>query len=394
MAFFVNIIYHVLIVSIVLGGLFSRTTLTTQASILREAALFLLILIVIGVRHSSRRLTSGFVHAALVLLFISFMFGVVTTGLYDLDVRTISNKWAVLYKFFQVFMLILCFSAYEKLTNRPIEYLVRWFVVYLSVYALISPVLYFNPPPFMMDGFRWWGRFGVGYPTMDAQLFTLAVIMILFGGALSGWKRGLSLALCLWGILIQVTGTGFVSILVVLAMYALLHFRASLRSIPALTLATLAGITGLLMAGPEITGTAVDLFWVKVQNLTGGGADVNTLDIRDDQFKVLMYMIRHDALANIFGVGVGIYVENQYGFSRVAFGIFGACALFIFIGLLLTEGVRRRRRDGGVLLATAVVVALTFYTLTFFYLYPLTAALALALVYSEKRKSAAIATAC
>ncbi|HDS1130978.1 TPA: hypothetical protein QDZ99_003121 [Stenotrophomonas maltophilia] len=382
----VKTIYHLILISVVLGGFFSRTTLTTPASIVREACIWLLVLALLAKGPSPRLGLSGFARWAFLCLFMSFSIGLITTGLYDLDVRTISDKWAVLYKFFQIFILAACFAGYRRLTGNNLGALVKWFVIYLSVYAMVSPIIYFNPPPIMIENFRWWGRFGVGYPTMDAQLFTFGVVAILFGGIFRGLLRALVLALCLWGILIQVTATGFVTIIAVFGMYAALHARSAWRSIPSVAAVTTIGLVAMYAFGQEVTGTAVDLFWTKVDNLLGTNAEVNTLDIREDQFVSLIYMLRGDGLANWLGVGVGIYVENQYGFSRIAFGVVGLAVLIGSLVLLAAEGIRRRRLDGGVLLASVVVFSLACYTLTVFYLFPLTCAMAMLMLYSEELK--------
>jgi hypothetical protein len=392
MAVYVNTIYHLIVISMVLGGFFSRTTLTTPASVVRELCIWLLVVLLLGTGLVARKSVSGLLRPALYVLFASFSIGLLTTGIYDLDVRTISNKWAVLYKFFQFFVLVACFSGYSRLTGRPLESLAKNFVVYLAIYALVSPVIYFYPPSIMIENFRWWGRFGVGYPTMDSQLYALGIVLLLFGKVFNGFPRALLLALCLWGVLIQVTATGFVTVAAVFAVYALLHFRAALKSVPAVVLVSVAGAIVLSLAGSDVTGAAVDLFWVKVQNLTGANSDINTLDIRQDQFNDLLYMLRGDFLANWIGVGVGIYVENQYGFSRIAFGILGVAAYIGVLGLIFAEGFKRRKLDGGVLFASGLVLALTSYTLTVFYLYPLTCALAMALLYSEGMKRQALAS--
>lgn len=383
---FVNFIYHVLLVSVVLGGLFSRTIITTPASLVREVCLWSLILLAIwsGRREAIR--VTGFARVGLGVLFASFVMAGVVTFSYSFDVQTISNKWAVLYKFFQLFFFIFIFSSYRGLTGRSLARLTRWFVVYCCAYAIVSPVIYFSTPAIMIENFRWWGRFGVGYPTMDAQLFIFAVCAIIFGSFFNGFSKVAVLAICLLGVAIQVTGTSAVTMVFVLGLYCAMNIRAAVKMAPVFVLIVVAGGIGVSLLSPNLTSDAADLVLIKAHNLIGSSTSVNTMDIRQDQYDSLLYMIRGDSMANIFGIGTGIYVENQYGFSRVALGWVGLACLLVFLTLVSFEGWRRRRVDHLLLLASCGVLVLSSYTLTYFYLFPLNAAFALIMCYSEELK--------
>lgn len=330
---------------------------------------------------------TGYARYGLAILFVSFVFGGLVTLAYNFNVQEISNKWAVLYKFFQIFLLLLVFSSYRALTGKMLSQLVRWFVIYCCAYALVSPLVYLFPLSIMVENFRWWGRFGVGYPTMDAQLFIFAICFVIFGSVFKGFFKLAVLAICLLGAALQVTGTGAVTTVFVVGLYCIMNVRAALRLAPPLILIVAVGAVGVNFLSPEITSDATDLVLIKADNLLGNSSSVNTMDIRQDQYDSLIYMIRGDDLANVFGIGTGIYVENQYGFSRVALGWFGLTCLLAFIALICLEAWRRRGADKSLFLASCGVLVISSYTLTYFYLFPLNAAFALAMCYSEELKA-------
>ncbi len=383
----INVLYQLLLLSIVFGGLLSRTTIVFPTSVAREAILWTLLLLLFGAgRITPLRRLGRPIFVSLVALALLIVIGAVTTFVYSFDVRSISNKWAVLYKFAQFHLFLVCFLGYQRATGRTAESLCKWLVIYLAIYALVTPVIYFMPPALMIENFRWWGRFGVGYPTMDAQLFVSGIAMLLFGRLFTGWVWLALFACCMMGLALQVTATGMATLVAVLGIKGLSNPKSAIPYVFSIFVSAVVGWWVVTQVDPAITDNASTLLGMKLQALQGAGDDAS-LSIRQDQYNELLQLLRGDVLAEMLGIGVGIYVENQYGFFRVAFGHLGLATFIAFLFVVACEGLRRFRGDHGLMLAGIMIFALSSYTLTTFYLFPLTATLALIFVVSAEHLS-------
>lgn len=363
----ISYLYVLLIFFMVFDGVRDAFSFSSYLSILREGTIGLTFLLCLFM--SPCRFKLDYVSIGFILLGAVYIYGIFFTiePIYQ-SLYSISEPLSVLYKHIQFFMMLVVFSKIEVMTGRRIEHYMRLFVIFSVIYAIITPYIFFHPPSFMIPR-HWWGRIGIGYPTMDAQIFCYALVSVLYILNVRTLQYNLAILALLAGVFMQATATGIATALVVLSLTFVKDRNKIYKMIPALGIVIFA-ISTLLIVFYQQLGDFYSLLIIKFNSLMNPGSGTST-EIRNMQLKVLDSLVDHDFYTKFFGIGTKIYVENQYSFFKIAFGLFGFFAFCYFIFVLIVESLKVNKEYGRVLFISIVVFCLTSKSLVSFYLYPI-----------------------
>lgn len=383
--------YFLLVFFIAFDGLRNAVSFSKMFSYIRETAVllvFLACLVYLLTRNRKLSFNKFF-------LFMPFLFCVFFIGLpssinpYYPDLDSITHPVVMSYRSFQFFMLLVAFYLVEEMTGKSYVYFFNWLVFFLVIYALITPYLYFFKPFFMNENWHWWGRIGVGYPTMDGQVYNFSMIFLFYILEVKKIKFNLVFVFLFVGILLQVTGTGFFTLFFLVFYYLFFYPRyLGIKKIfPSFVfLLVIVSFIVLFALNSDLgkINQVVLLAETKVMNLFGYGEN-RSIDIRNEQLKTLLYYVDQSYLTRFFGLGNKIYVENQYSYMLAGFGYFGLFIYVLFLLWCLVYGFLKRRKDNHVLFLSTIVFSLTSYTLITSYLYPLYSIFALCISYSIRK---------
>jgi len=274
------------------------------------------------------------------------------------------------YKYVQFFILCYLFLNFEKFTKQKIDVLIDFFIKLLILYVIITPVLYFLEPSFLKDNFKQWGRIGVGYPTMDAQVLVFGLALVLLIRRYSLLKGTFIISIIIIGIFMQNTGTGYASTIAVIAYYMLFTKRYNIKSIYLATGILVFIILYILhvYSGSNLQNNFLYLFLNKIYSIMLHKKSLSE-QIRAEQFLELKEKIS-SIFESLFGIGFKIYVENQYAFMLIGFGYIGLLVFLLFLLNNLSYGFLIRRKDNSILFITTLIFSLTSYTLVTLYLFP------------------------
>ena len=388
---FFTILYFILIAYIVLDGFRDALLISKLLSWVRELTVFFLFMSSVLLCLNIKRDFYSFYLPVLLLLF-SFIYGFVYSysPIYP-ELISISEPLVVWYRSVQAVMIFFVFSAIERLTGKRIEFFLSCFVLMCVGYALLTPVAFYFPLSLMVENYKMWGRLGVGYPTMDAQTFCYAITAVLFIFKFNIVRLNIVLLILLAGLAMQVTGTGMASFCSVVFVFLILKRNGKPKSyqlMPLIILSVLC-ISIVLYLFSENLNQVIWLFYDKIDNLRNLGAG-QSVDMRVAQFDSLWSLTGRSYVETAFGIGYNIYVENQYSFSLISCGVVGLVLFVLFILYLLFLAVLWRKYDGGSLLVSVIIFAMTSYTLVSLYLFPCAAVLALFYSYSMIKANRAL----
>lgn len=355
---FSSFLFKFVVLFVFFDGIRSNVMFNTYFSQLKEGAVLLLFLVVL--KNNGWKVSTVFL--SIPLFFFYFYHSL--TGIMSLfDI--ISNNprgITVFYKYYQFLLLGYSFFYYTEVTRSSYRLLFRFIVIVSIVFVFVNSILYFTQAPILINPRPWWGRFSVGYPTMDVVSLCYSLVAVLFMDLGYSNLRRFFFTICLiLGILLQVTGTGFFLLSIIL-LAALVYFTIMNRSKRVIVLrrniqysllvTTLLGgiLIGFLKSNfGELFDRAIELAYSKMELLIKGEStndNWNTLEFRANQEEhAKKYQTSMKSM--MFGIGFGrvnlnindleerpdlIHVENQYALNEVTYGFFGS---FLFFAMLI-----------------------------------------------------------
>ncbi|MFQ1840370.1 hypothetical protein ACK36U_00120 [Aeromonas veronii] len=381
------IIYSGLIFFIAFDGVRDSLTFSSVLSVMRE--FFVIAGLGIYLLSFSFKIKLNFRFFIYLSLFFVFCYGAVFTvfPIYK-ELRVVSEPIVVLYKHFQFFILLLAFSVIEKNTKVSFDKFILLFVIFCLIHVAITPLAFYHPPFFFKPDFKQWGRLGIGYPTMDAQTICFSIIALIYALKVNTFLLNVCFAILVLGVLLQVTGTGMVTLAVIFLyfmVYGKNHIYKPHHFTPSIIMVVFT-IVFIVLNYSNDMDKILYLAGDKVSNILNGGDGIST-SIRRMQFSELKDLVWKDPFFMLFGIGAAVYVENQYSFFVIAFGLIGVGVFIVFLGYNIFIGFLERNKDRNVLLLATIIFSLTSYTLTSFYLFSNYAAFALFLTYSNHLKN-------
>lgn len=399
----INFFYYIVIFFTVFDGLRNNIKYNEYISNLKEFAVILLL--VITIFKSAGKIKIHYLKAFVPFIF-TVILGLSLTILYSHVPQRFhhfnSNSFTayiVYYRELQVFIFFIIYYYYENNTEREYSHLVHIFIVCAVFYVFFTILFYFINFPFLIQFHPYWGRISSGYPTMDAQMLIVALILNFIA---SNWRNPILKisinSILIFGIIIQATGTGIATLTAFIILYVinqtLLHGRQRLciSGSPRSNFLTLI-IGGVIIIGflyyvivnyyTQIS-TVVTLFQSKVSSLTSGFINDKTMQVRSREVSYA-FDIYNTPFNLIFGGGtlLGYQVENQYAYLLRSFGLLGLLTFLIFpiYNMYLSLCNIRKHEIYFLLFINMLVLLFTSVTLLYSYLFSLESIIAILYIY-------------
>lgn len=364
-----RILFSLLIFFIVFDGIRDSLIFSNYLSYLREATIVITFLSTL--RYINFKFKISAFSCSLFMLFFVFVYGLVysISPVYP-ELRSISGPLTVLYKHIQFFMLLFCFVNIENLTGKSIVYYAKLMVYMLVFASIITPIVYSHPPAIFKPDFLQWGRMGIGYPTMDAQVFCTGIVILLYMLDFKKIKLNIILGILVLGVLMQVTGTGLFTLFLLFCYFVFLDKKNKIITLAPLVIGLFFLVFFIITSYSDDFSKILWLASDKIDNLMNYGQGQST-QIRHEQFLALFNIIKSSVDFFVFGIGSNVYVENQYSFFFIAFGFVGLACFVVFLLVMMFHGLKFASRDYGVFLLSTVIFSLASYSLVSFYLYSL-----------------------
>lgn len=286
------------------------------------------------------------------------------------------------YKLFQFFMLVYIFSIYENVTHDKYDNLLKYFIKLLVIFVILTPIIYFTSPFFMVAHFKQWGRINIGYPTMDAENLVIGITLMLFVFK-ERFLKALSVILFfILGIFMQLTATGFATLGFILGYYlfSFSKYKVNQKSIIFIGILASIIISFIIAQYGDLLKDQLYLLNMKVNAILDPSTSKG-LSMRATEFHEHMQYL-DDPFSNFFGIGFKIYLENQYDWFRVGTGLLGFYGYILFLINIIIYGFFIRKQDRNILFLSSVIFALTSYSLITLYLFPTEASYAMMIGYS------------
>lgn len=364
----IDILFKIIVFFMVFDGIRDALIFSGYISFIKELSVLLLLFLTFV--HMNYRFvftkdmyTKGLLFlASTMILFLPHI-----TNTYSLN-KVLASSFTIYYKYVQFFVLIYLFLNYQKFTSRSIEGLIDYFLILIVIFVLITPVFYFAEPSFLKSNFKQWGRIGVGYPTMDAQVLMLALVIVLFHRERNYIYAVILLLLILFGILMQNTGTGYVSFFGIVTYYFFSSKRKNLKSVTTTLIIVTVSFISILIRFYEMFE---NFFWLMNDKLMSIFSSTKSLseEIREEQYLELKNSMSY-LTDYLFGLGFNIYVENQYSFMILGFGYVGFIFFILFLLYFLLNGWNIHKLDNSIMFLVTIIFGLTSYTLVSLYLFP------------------------
>ena len=275
------------------------------------------------------------------------------------------------YLFFPI--LAICFY-YAPLFGCSIKQLLFFYAKVMLFYSILNPILYFLKLP-IWNSSGYWGRISVGYPTIDVVSYAIAIAIFLFGNMKIHWaKQALASFIIASGIIMQVSGTGIV-LLAVIFIFSIafeisdkIHGTSENLGKKILLLLALVAFSIPVGYGILYTQRPVllqDMEWHLENRLSlmlqGGqySSDVNTMDIRKDEYKIAEKEYQNELSLKIFGVGFGpvnfspstnvtskktVFLESQYHLTLFTSGFLGVAILLLAVAEIIIKAYKNKDR--------------------------------------------------
>lgn len=288
-------------------------------------------------------------------------------------IQVFGNKYTAVYKHIIFSIIFLSFICYARNNFDTLRKALKLFITLSVVYAIITIPIYLYGFPLFIADFRDWGRMGIGYPTMDGQVICLAAFCLIF---LVPQKNmfvfNLKMAGLLLGLACQNTGTSMVTMI-------LISIAAFFKK-PGKTISYFAIIFPAIIAvalykyysDPEFFTQILYVTMNKINLLIDPSAnigEVNTLAMRDDQYKNLHEIINNDTFLWLFGVGGEAYVENEFKLILASYGIFSFLSFVISFFWITIFILLSKNKNKTLLIVLIVIWAFTSYTLSSIFLF-------------------------
>ncbi len=362
------ILFQIIITFIVFDGLRDQLKFGNYISQLKE--LTTLVLFIITLIKNKFSLKLKIFNVAILLFYLYHL----VLGIPSIAGGLITNKWSVIfyYKYFQFFMLIYAFYYFEELTNKKYLILFKRLVGLCCFFILINIVAYVVYIP-VFEKFRpWFGRISTAYPTMDVITLSYSFVLFIFLHNKFGYSKVKNLviiSILILGIILQMTGTGFVIIGMLILGLFISHFnffkirwqstqrlfwKSSLLGIILLSLSVLY----ISKAYPDVYNKVYGLGKLKIDILLGNniGSQANTLEYRDIQFNNAYEKFCDTSVKRMFGIGYDkinlqrvtssvVYIEDQYGINLVAMGYLGSFIFYLIFCVIIVEALFIKKYD-------------------------------------------------
>ncbi|WP_155810577.1 hypothetical protein [Persephonella sp. KM09-Lau-8] len=367
--YFAIFLFKIIVFFMVFDGIRDALVISSYISPIKDLSVFLLFFYALIKFKFKTNLKKNLYSISLLIFstsiptYIFYLFWSNDTG------RYISSEYSIYARYLMFPILIYLFLNYEKLTGTNIINLVNYFLKLVVLFVIITPILYFMEPSFLKEDFKQWGRLGVGYPTMDAQVLLFALSLLLFLRKLD-FKNMILIWIVTVGILMQNTGTGYVTLILLLA-YWLYKTNNRNRLILIVNFGVTIGVffSVFILINYEIFSIFFTLMQNKLYSIFTGSQDISQ-QIREEQFIQLKNHVSN-IFEYLYGIGFKIYVENQYYFMFIGLGYVGLLYFCIFLFVNFVYGFLIRKKDSSILLISTTIFALTSYTLVSLYLFPI-----------------------
>ncbi|MQW92631.1 hypothetical protein GFH30_12840 [Acinetobacter wanghuae] len=372
---FLATLFFVVIFFIVFDGVRNNLIFSPYLSLIREISLLLILILgFIFRRRIDKKYLSKFIPLILFSFFILCLWPITIflnfSDFYFVE-QEFGNKFSIYYKHF---IFPFCFLAtYALLKGNDLlqKKIVNIFVVLSSLYGYVTLPLYFFPLPFFNEVYKDYGRFGVGYPTMDGQVFILSLFCLIFLAK----KKIIMFHFCLYGILLgmlsQNTGTMYVSLLLMIIFGTFLNFKRTLYIVLNLSILLITSVFIIIQNYYDLYIDMSKVFLSKLYTfIDSNNVAIDTVSMRESQYELLNSYIKTDDMYYIFGVGASSYVENQFLYIKTAFGNLGfllylISLTYIFIITLFIENKNKLK-----IIFLYIIFSLSSYTLLTIYFFP------------------------
>ncbi len=361
-------LFNVLILFVVFDGVRDQLKFGSYISQLKEGLVFLIFCITLHFNNYRFRLR---IYNLPIKLFYLYH---IILGIFSIAAGIFYNKWSIIfyYKYFQFFMLIYVFYYYEELTQKTYISLFKQLVLLSCFFVIFNIIFYFKYIPIFIQPRPWFGRISQGYPTMDIITLSYSVVLFLFLHSNFNFnkiKNLIIISILFLGMVMQMTGTGFVIIGMLAGGMIFSHFnyvKIKFSSSQKLFWKTVVlGAFFLVMAimyvkvnYPGLYKGMYGLGQVKINILLGNTekGQPNTLEYREFQFQKAYDRYCNTDLKRFFGIGYDkislvnrtqatIYIENQYGINKVAMGFLGNGIFYLFLVSLIYEAFLVKKYD-------------------------------------------------
>jgi|GEM_PF-3444993 len=403
-----DIIYKLLIFLVVFDSIRHYSLISSYITRIKEILVIILFIIVIFSKKFF--LDKKFFNIPTVLFFsylililpITVYLNTPVFHMFNLEGDNPNYGYVIYYKLFQLIFIIVVFYYYEDLTKKKYERLINFFINSAIIFIIFNIIAYFVHLP-IMDKFRPFPeRISSGYPTMDAQMIAIALLANLYiVRETSILKKMIKNFVLVFGLIMQATGTGIISLITILIFFAIFNNKFSEEIKRSNNYSV---ITALLLLVPlvaflylyyyEYIAMTINIFTRKFLFLILGFSteyDVSLM-VRASQLEDVLAE-QTNWFEKVFGIGtfLGSNIENQFNMIRVSFGILG---LLLFIGLLIyfsVYAIKNFDENGKILLISIILFSFTSYTLLSLYLITIEVSYSLIFLYCileiNKRKS-------
>lgn len=381
-----SLLFNILLVFMYFDGIRSNLVIGSYLSIFREIVLVILICYCL-----KRKNNTGVSKNIMVWPFLWYhAFVCVMTFLLPGYVQP-----SFILKPFYLFFCILLFCNYENLTGRQYSSLFTKCAKMAVVFVIVDILFYFIRIPIFRPDTTWWGRISCGYPTMDIVTLAYSLIILLFyrGLKMNDYIRTLCIVIVVVGMIVQFTGTGLVLMAMILfsglVYYLITHKlkanRYYLYSIVIFCLLSGSAIAYVAKTYPQEYRDGYMLMQNKLDILLGKETDVNTLEIRNEQYiseqrKMLSFeKYIGKSLVNATNDGDALshkqhtyMIEDQYNLTKICYGYVGFSLFILMIASIFLYFVRQKISiECKILLCLSVVVfAINSKTLISLVLFP------------------------
>ena len=377
---FAIFLYCILIIYIVFDGLRNNLIISQYITFFKEGCTLLLFFYIVFIKKiylldNKYIFYIFFIYFLFLLLFSPFI-----VFSLSIDYRYVSFPIIMYYKLIQFFLLVYVFSVYEIVTKDRYENLLKFFIKLLIVFVIITPLIYFTEPFFMVHNFKQWGRINIGYPTMDAENLILGIVLMLFIFRERLFKALYIVLFLVLGLFMQLTATGFATLGFVLVYYLFSQYKVNQKSIIFISILAFIIISFTIYMYGDLLKEQLYLLKIKVEAILNP-SNSKSLSIRAEEFNNQIKYL-NDFFTNLFGIGFKIYLENQYDWFRIATGFIGFIAFILFLISSIIYGYFTINKDRGILFLSSIIFAMTSYSLITLYLFPTEASFAMMIGYS------------
>ena len=382
-----SILFYILLLFIFFDGIRSNLIIGSYLSLVREATVALLFIYSLRKKMRCRYLGQE------ILLWPFYVYHIFVCIMTFLLPGYVQMSFVI--RPFYVVIGILLFYNYENLTGKSYAYLLTLCTKIAVVFVFLDILFYFVRIPIFRPDTTWWGRISSGYPTMDVVTLAYSLLILLFYRNLkiNDYVRTLCIIVVLVGMVVQFTGTGIVLIALILGCaiiyYLMSHkFKSNKYYFYCFVIICLVSGSALTYVSKNYSMEYRNGYFLiqnKLDILLGKETDINTLDIRKEQYIAeqrkmsgLEWFIGK-SLANATNDGDALahsrqtfMIEDQYNLNKICYGYLGFSLFILMIASIFLYFVRQKISvENKILLCLSVVVfAINSKTLISLVLFP------------------------